>query len=104
MGVKWDEYNQNILDATIYDGKHYAIPNDTFGEVFYINNKFVDQAGLLNEDGSVKMEQTPEGFVKFLTTINEELPNTTPMTMGTTGGDPFRLWWSFYHQMGVTVY
>lgn len=100
VGVKWDEYNQNILDATIYDGKHYAIPNDTFGEVFYINNKFVDQAGLLNEDGSVKMEQTPEGFVKFLTTINEELPNTTPMTMGTTGGDPFRLWWSFYHQMG----
>ena len=62
VGVNWDDFNQNILGATIFDDKHYAVPIDTHAHIMYINNDLVGEAGLLNDDGTVKMEETPEGF------------------------------------------
>ncbi|MBM7570383.1 multiple sugar transport system substrate-binding protein [Aquibacillus albus] len=101
VGVKWDEFNQNILDATIYEGVHYAVPIDTHAQIMYINNKLVGDAGLLNDDGSVKMEQTPEGYVDFFTTLKDNLPEgKIPFAFSSSGNDPYWLWWGYYTQLG----
>ncbi len=101
VGVNWDEFNPNVLDSTVFDGQHFAIPIDTHPHIFFVNNQLAGDAGLLNEDGSVKMEQTPEGFVEFLTTLKEELPKDKfPMAFSTAGVDSYRLWFSFYSQLG----
>lgn len=101
VGLEWDEFNQNILDATIYDGSNYAVPIDTHAEIMYINNDLVEEAGLLNDDGTPMMEETPEGFVEFLTSLKEALPDDKmAFAFSSNGEDPYRIWWALYNQMG----
>ncbi|MGP4039657.1 extracellular solute-binding protein [Gracilibacillus sp. D59] len=101
VGLNWDEFNQNVLDVTVYDGKNYAVPIDTHPEIMYINNDLVKEAGLLNEDGTPKFEETPEGFVNFLTSLKESLPeDKMAFAFSSTGEDPYRIWWALYNQMG----
>ncbi|MCH1626008.1 extracellular solute-binding protein [Ferdinandcohnia quinoae] len=101
VGLKWDEFNQNVLEATIFEGKNYAVPFDTHPEIMYINNDLVKEAGLLNDDGTPKMEETPEGFVQFLTSLKEALPDDKmAFSFSSAGEDPYRIWWALYNQMG----
>ncbi len=101
VGVNWDDFNPNILEATVYDEKHYAVPIDTHAQILYLNNKLVGDAGLLDENGNPKIEVTPEGFVNFLTTLKDELPDDKyPLAFSTAGVDSYRLWWSYYTQLG----
>lgn len=99
-GLNWDEFNENILEATIFDGHYYSVPIDTHAQIMFVNNSDLDQAGLLNDDGSINMDETPEGFADFLVTIKEELPDKMTFAQGTQGAGPYRLWWSFYNQLG----
>lgn len=100
-GVDWSTFNQNILSATEFDGKHYAIPIDTHAQVFFYNKKHLKEAGLLDDQGKPIIEETPEGFVKFMTTLKEKLPkDVAPLATATAGSDPFWMWWALYHQMG----
>lgn len=100
--VDWDGFNQNVLESTTFDGKHFAIPLDTHPIAFYYNKKLLRDADLLNDQGQPVFEETPEGFVNFLKALKEELPpDVAPMSFPTTGVDSYRLWWSFYHQLGA---
>ncbi|SFL60300.1 carbohydrate ABC transporter substrate-binding protein, CUT1 family (TC 3.A.1.1.-) [Gracilibacillus orientalis] len=100
-GLNWDEFNQNVLDVTVYDGNNYAVPIDTHPEIMFINNNLVDEAGLLNDDGTPDFEKTPEGFVEFLTSLKESLPeDKMPFAFSSVGEDPYRIWWALYNQMG----
>ncbi|GAA0592338.1 extracellular solute-binding protein [Virgibacillus siamensis] len=102
QGLQWDKFNQNILDASVINGKHYAIPIDTHPIAFYYNKEYLRKAGLLNDQGKPIIEETPEGFVNFLNKLKKELPqDIAPFSFATTGIDPYRLWWSFYHQLGA---
>src|SRR5690625_3423948 len=99
--LEWDDFNQNVLDAAIYDGNYFAVPIDTHPQIMYINNDLVEEAGLLNEDGTPMMEETPEGFVEFLTTLKENLPDDKmAFSFSNAGEDPYRIWWALYNQMG----
>src|SRR5690625_5148473 len=101
VGLEWDEFNQNVLEATIYDGSNYAVPIDTHPEIMYINNDLVEEAGLMNDDGTPMMDETPEGFVEFLKTLKEELPDDKiAFAFSNSGEDPYRIWWALYNQMG----
>jgi multiple sugar transport system substrate-binding protein len=100
-GVDWSSFNQNLLNATVVDGKHYAIPIDTHPFIMYYNKKLLKDAGLLGEDGKPVLENTGDGFVKFLTTLKEKLPaKVTPFAMSPSNDDPYRLWWALYSQQG----
>jgi multiple sugar transport system substrate-binding protein len=100
-GVDWNSYNQNLLNATIVDGKHYALPIDTHPFIMYYNKKLLKDAGLLGDDGKPVMENTGDGFVKFLETLKAKLPaKVTPFALSNTNDDPYRLWWALYSQQG----
>jgi multiple sugar transport system substrate-binding protein len=99
--IDWSTFNQNILEASIYDKKHYAVPIDTHPFIMYYNKKLLKDAGLLGEDGKPVMEQSADGFVKFLTTLKDKLPKSaTPFALSNTNDDPYRLWWALYSQQG----
>lgn len=99
--VDWSTFNQNILDASIVDGAHYAVPIDTHPFIMYYNKKLLKEAGLLDEAGKPIMEQSADGFITFLTTLKEKLPQkATPFALSNTNDDPFRLWWALYSQLG----
>ncbi|MCJ8007492.1 ABC transporter substrate-binding protein [Lederbergia wuyishanensis] len=98
--LDWDSYNKNILDATVFDGKHYAVPIDTHPIVFYYNKKHLDAAGLLDENGMPKIESGAKGFSDFMNTLKANDSKLTTFAFPTAGDDPFRLWWALYHQLG----
>lgn len=99
--MHWEDFNENILQATIFEGQHFAVPMDTHAMIMYVNNELVEEAGLLNGDGSIAMDMSPEGYVDFFVTLKEELDeNHIPFAFSTAGSDPFWLWWAFYTQLG----
>ncbi|KGE19059.1 ABC transporter substrate-binding protein [Paenibacillus wynnii] len=100
-GVDWNTFNQNLLDATVVDGKHYAVPIDTHPFIMYYNVKLLKEAGLLGDDGKPVMEQSADGFLNFLKTLKEKLPaKVTPFALANANDDPYRLWWALYSQLG----
>lgn len=100
-GVDWGTYNENLLSATVVDGKHYAVPIDTHPFIMFYNKKLLKDAGLLGDDGKPVLEQSADGFVAFLDTLKQKLPaKVTPFALSNSNDDPFRLWWSLYHQLG----
>jgi multiple sugar transport system substrate-binding protein len=101
-GVDWASFNQNLLNATVVDGKHYAIPLDTHPFIMYYNKKLLRDAGMLGADDKPKMDPGADGFVKFLTTLKEKLPpKVTPFALSNSNDDPYRLWWALYSQLGA---
>lgn len=100
VGVDWNTFNQTVLDATIIDGMHYAIPIDTHPIVFYYNKTYLRNAGLLDENDEPIMEKTPEGHNRFLLALKNSLPEGVfTCSIPTGGDDPYRIWWSLYRQM-----
>ncbi|CAM3777856.1 extracellular solute-binding protein [Aeromicrobium ponti] len=99
-GIKWDSFNQNILNATMFEGKHMAFPLDTHAMIMFYNKKILGDAGLLNSDGKPAIEPGAEGFVKFLKQVQQKAPADVMPFVGTSNGNvPFWMWWSLYSQM-----
>lgn len=99
-GVDWGGFNQNILNATVFSGKHYALPLDAHPFILYYNKKILKEMNLLGDDGKPKMDPGPDGFVSFLTKIKQSAPQGVfPMLIPSSGEDPYRLWWALYNQM-----
>jgi multiple sugar transport system substrate-binding protein len=98
--LDWGSYNATALDATIHDGQHYAIPIDTHAFIMYYNKKLLRDAGLLDSNDTPKISDGADGFVSFLTELKGKLPaDVSPYSLSNTG-EPYRLWWALYHQLG----
>lgn len=103
-GLDWSSYAENQESAVIVDGQHYAVPLDTHAVVMFYNNKYLSEAGLLNEDGSIKMEPGAEGFTNMLRTLKETLPSdVSPMIIGSNNVFTYWIWYALVHQQGGTI-
>ncbi|OAK67206.1 ABC transporter substrate-binding protein [Lederbergia galactosidilytica] len=102
-GLDWSTYADNQENAVIFDGKHYAIPLDTHAVIMFYNKKYLKDAGLLNEDGSIKMNQGADGFTAMLKILKKELPNdVSPLIIGSNNVFTFWIWDTLLNQQGVT--
>lgn len=100
-GIDWSSYADNQINATIIDGEHYAVPLDTHAVIMYYNTELLDEAGLLNEDGSIAMGEGHEGFTEMLETLDQELSdNISPMIMGTNNIFTYWVWHALVSQQG----
>lgn len=105
-GVDWTSYNENVLNTCIVDDEHLAIPLSSYVTIMFANKKLLEDAGMLrlNDKGTVDFGSTPEEFIAFLEEYQEKKPDDVfTIVGGTTGDDPYRLWWSFYGQTGETL-
>lgn len=99
-GIDWNSFNSNILNATMFDGKHMAVPLDTHALIMYYNKKILGNAGLLDADGKPAMEPGAEGFVTFLSQVKEKTADDImPFVATSNGNSPFWMWWTLYSQM-----
>lgn len=102
-GLDWSAYGENQVNASMRDGKHYAIPIDTHALIMFYNKKYLNETGLLNDDGTIKMDQSPEGFTAMLQTLKAELPkDVSPMIVGSNNVFTFWIWYALVHQLGGT--
>ncbi|MBB6634215.1 ABC transporter substrate-binding protein [Cohnella thailandensis] len=84
VGFDLSQITQSNLDSVSYDGKPYAVPLDTHFHMFYYNKDLLQQAGLLNEDGTPKLgDMTPEGFEQTLATIQAKVPDVQAIAVNT---------------------
>lgn len=99
-GMDWNAYNKSIMKAALFQGQPYAVPLDTHVLVMYYNKTFLEQAGVLNEQGKPVLERGEAGFTKFLQTIKQAVPgDIAPLAQPSTRIDSVWLWWSFYNQI-----
>lgn len=100
-GIDWNSFSPNILNATVYNSKHVAIPLDTHAEIMFYNKKILGDAGLLDESGKPKIAAGADGFAAFLQELKAKAPaDVMPIATTSTGNQPFWIWWSLYSQMG----
>jgi multiple sugar transport system substrate-binding protein len=100
-GVDWNSFTPNILNATVFNSKHIAIPLDTHAEIMFYNKKILAEAGLLDANGKPKTGQGVDGFLAFLEEIKSKAPaDVMPIATTSNGNQPFWIWWTLYSQMG----
>lgn len=69
----YDSMNPELRElVTGQDGRVYGIPTEAYAQGLYINKKLFKEAGLVNEDGSIKVPQTYEELGEFAQTIKEK--------------------------------
>jgi len=104
-GLDWSTFSENQLQATVIDGKHYAVPLDTHAVIMYFNKKHLNDAGLLNEDGTIKMEQTAEGFTEVLRALKKTIPaDVSPLIIGSNNVFTYWIWYALVNQQGGSVF
>lgn len=79
---------ESIKDLVTDDGKYFMIPKTSYDMGLYINKTLFAQAGLVNEDGSVKVPQTYDELAEFAATIKQKTgqPGICICTANNTGG------------------
>lgn len=106
IGVDWSTYTENVLNGTIIDGEHLAIPLSSYASIMYVNKTLLEDAGMLNlkEDGTVDFGSGEAGFLKVLNDYQAVKPKDVYTIVGSTNGDEVtRFFWSFYGQTGETL-
>lgn len=58
--------------VTTDDGKIYGIPTDAYMQALYINKQLFKEAGLVNDDGSIKEPDTWQDVAEFAKIIKEK--------------------------------
>lgn len=101
--LDWTTFADNQMEAVTRDGKHVAVPLDTHAVIMYYNKAHLKDAGLLNEDGTIKMEPGAEGFTDMLRKLKAELPkDVSPMVIGSNNVFTFWIWHALISQQGST--
>lgn len=98
----WNDYEPVSQNSITFDGKKYAVPLDTHAEILYYNTDLLKDAGISTEsDGSVNLGSNWDEYIAFLETLKNNLPEGVyPISCTNAGDDPYRMWWSFYYQLG----
>ncbi|MDQ6419380.1 ABC transporter substrate-binding protein [Paenibacillus sp. LHD-117] len=101
IGIDWSQFTPNIREATVYNGRSYAVPLDTHALVMYYNKTYLREAGVLDEaTGKPVIAPGADGFKAFLGKIRDAVPaGIAPLSMPSTRIDSVWLWWSLYNQM-----
>lgn len=102
-GVNWESFNKNVLDTCVIDEEHLAIPLSSYVTLMFVNKQLLEEADMLrlNDEGVVDFGSSPEEFIAFLEEYQAKKPDDVyTIVGGTSGDDPYRLWWSFYGQTG----
>lgn len=68
-----ESINPSLLELLTDDnGRIFAIPTEAYAQGLYINKKLFREAGLVNEDGSIKIPDTYQEMAEFAQIIKEK--------------------------------
>ena len=76
------DYEPYVLEQTIFDGKHYALPLDIHPQGMYCNADMLKKIGMVNPDGLARPPQTREEFIKAAHAMMEPKGSDHPDVFG----------------------
>lgn len=95
----YDSMNPELRElVSDQDGHIYGIPTDAYAQGLYINKKLFEEAGLVNEDGSVKVPQTFDELAQYAQIIKEKTGKAgfvMPTTNNCGGWHFLNIAWAF---------
>ena len=91
-GVKASEYAKIPFEATMFDGKEYAVPFDTHSIVLFYNKDLLKKAGLLGDDGLPKGIDGVDNWDAALAKLTTD--DVQGLSIGTADGAT--MWRTFY--------
>ncbi|WP_425473160.1 extracellular solute-binding protein [Streptomyces montanus] len=105
LGVGTGQFPEAIWKRGTVDGKQYAIPFDTHPMVLYYNTDVCEKAGLLGDGGKLRTIGSAREFTDALRAAKKAMgaPGLTAETTGPDCVTPWRLFATFYSQLGGTV-
>lgn len=68
----YDYLNPMLVDVVTRDGKMYGVPKSAYAQGLHMNKKLFKDAGLVNDDGTVKIPNTLEEMAEFAGIIKEK--------------------------------
>lgn len=101
--INWNNYGQNVMQSSTFNGKHYSIPLDFHPYVLYYNKTLLQKSGMLNgkEEPDITPGEDGKGFADFLVKLKSKLPSgVSPLAETESGDDVYRFWWTLYNQAG----
>ncbi|WP_338900553.1 extracellular solute-binding protein [Streptomyces sp. TG1A-60] len=105
LGVRADQFPEDIFKRGSVGGQQYAIPLDTHPMVLYYNTDVCAKAGLLGDGRQLQPLRSAREFMDALRAA-KEATGAPGLSAETTGPDcvtPWRLFATFYSQLGGTV-
>lgn len=92
------DMNDMLSKLLTKDGRLYGIPKESYAMGLFVNKRLFEQAGLVNEDGTVKFPSTYEELASYAQTIKEKTGKSGFMmsTTNNCGGWHFmNIAWSY---------
>lgn len=90
-----EDFATRLFEGGKYEGHRYAVPLDTHPYILFYNKQVLRDAGLVKENGDVKVPSTVSELNEFSSIIEEKTENR-----GMAWGNSWQAWWSFYSQLG----
>lgn len=80
--IPTDDFDPYVLEQTMFDGKHFAVPLDIHPQGMYCNADMLKAAGMTNPDGSARAPETREEFLKVAHAMMSPKGSEHPDTFG----------------------
>ncbi len=98
--IPWGDYAPGLVESTIFDGKHVAIPLDTHPMIMYYNKRLLSESGLLKADGTPDLGEGIDGFRNALKQIKDKTPEDIIPLAASNLSTNFAtwVWWVLYNQ------
>lgn len=95
--IAFDNYIEK-LDMLRYEGSVYAVPLDGVLRILHYNKDICSEVGLLNEDGSLNLEDGMDAWVQMMEAVKAAGYN--PFVTREKGSHPVYLFNALYYQFG----
>lgn len=103
--INFEDYVSDVADNAKIDGEYYALPIDTISRVIVYNKSLLEGTSALNEDGTLNLEESYDGFVAMCEAIKNEVPDAiAPVAFSPLNAQHVLNFLSFYDQAADTPF
>lgn len=100
VDIDFGGYTPAAMQAAEVDGEYYAVPCDNLIRVLMYNKRLLADTGLLNEDGSLKLEPGYDNFMSMLQTAADKTGIADPLALTMRPPQLVLGWLTMYEQLG----
>lgn len=100
VDIDFGGYTMDAMKAAEIGGEYYAVPCDNLVRVLMYNKALLANTGLLNDDGTLKLEPGYDNFMNMLQTAADKTGNPSPLALTMRPPQLVLGWLTMYEQLG----